>query len=169
MQPESFWQCCFYLLYSSGFSGKAQYPVRMEDSAFDWSSCMDTDAAYRWHVAEERIFMMTAFEEICFWLMAAMPWIMLACLFTDRERPTSKRYWWYLPPSILSLLTAIAVGIPQIVDKRISGFGCWCTLIFTFVCAYHDEMEGLENLHGKLICLSVICTAFAMICWCVGY
>ena len=37
----------FYLLYSSGFSGKAQYPVRMEDSAFDWSSCMDTDAAYR--------------------------------------------------------------------------------------------------------------------------
>jgi hypothetical protein len=47
MQPESFWQCCFYLLYSSGFSGKAQYPVRMEDSAFDWSSCIDTDAAYR--------------------------------------------------------------------------------------------------------------------------
>lgn len=109
------------------------------------------------------------FEEICFWLMAVMPWIMLACLFTDREQPTSKRYWWYLPPSILSLLTAIAVGLPQIVDKRIGGFGCWCTLIFTFVCAYHDEMEGLENLHGKLICLSVICTAFAMICWCVGY
>lgn len=105
--------------------------------------------------------MMTAFEEICFWLMAAMPWIMLACLFTDRERPTSKRYWWYLPPSILSLLTAIAVGLPQIVDKRIGGFGCWCTLIFTFVCSYHDEMEGLENLHGKLICpfddLSCIC------------
>lgn len=113
--------------------------------------------------------MMTAFEEICFWLMAAMPWIMLACLFTDRERLTSKRYWWYLPPSILSLLTAIAVGLPQIIDKRIGGFGCWCTLIFTFVCAYHDEMEGLENLHGKLICLSMICTAFAMICWCVGY
>ena len=130
---------------------------------------MDTDAAYRRHVAEERIFMMTAFEEICFWLMAAMPWIMLACLFTDRERPTSKRYWWYLPPSILSLLTAIAVGLPQIVDKWIGGFGCWCTLIFTFVCAYHDEMEGLENLHGMLICLSAICTAFAMICWCVGY
>ena len=111
---------------------------------------------------------MTAFEEICFWLMAAMPWIMLACLFTDRERPTSKRYWWYLSSSILSLLTAIAVGLPQIVDKRIGGFGCWCTLIFAFVCAYHDEMEGLENLHGKLICLSMICTAFAMICWCVG-
>ena len=104
--------------------------------------------------------MMTAFEEICFWLMAAMPWIMLACLFTDRERPTSKRYWWYLPPSILSLLTAIAVGLPQIVDKRIGGFGCWCTLIFTFVCAYHDEMEGLENLHGKVICLYMICKAF---------
>ena len=34
MQPESFWQCCFYLLYSSGFSGKAQYPVRMEGSSF---------------------------------------------------------------------------------------------------------------------------------------
>lgn len=112
---------------------------------------------------------MIGLDKICFWLMAAMPWIMLACLFTDRERPTSKRYWWYLPPSILSLLTAIAVGLPQIVDKRIGGFGCWCTLIFTFVCAYHDEMEGLENLHGKLICLSVICTAFAMICWCVGY
>ena len=113
--------------------------------------------------------MMTAFEEICFWLMAAMPWIMLACLFTDRERQTSKRYWWYLPPRILSLLTAIAVGLPQIVDKWIGGFGCWCTLIFTFVCAYHDEMEGLENLHGKLIYLSAICTAFAMIRWCVGY
>ena len=113
--------------------------------------------------------MMTSFEEICFWLMAAMPWIMLACLFTDRERPTSKRYWWYLPPSILSLLTAIAVGLPQIVDKWIGGFGCWCTLIFTFVCAYHDEMEGLENLHGKLICLSIICAAFAMVCCCMGY
>ena len=61
--------------------------------------------------------MMTAFEEICFWLMAAMPWIMLACLFTDRERPTSKQYWWYLPPSILSLLTAIAVGLPQIIES----------------------------------------------------
>lgn len=95
--------------------------------------------------------------------------IMLACLFTDRERPTSKRYWWYLPPSILSLLTAIAVGLPQIVDKRIGGFGCWCTLIFAFVCAYHDEMEGLANLHGKLICLSIICAAFAMVCWCMGY
>ena len=113
--------------------------------------------------------MMTAFEEICFWLMAAMPWIMLACLFTDRERPTSKRYWWYLPPSILSLLTAIAVGLPQIIDKWFSGFGCWCTLIFTFICAYHDEMEGHENLHSKLICLSMICTVFAMICWCVSY
>lgn len=113
--------------------------------------------------------MMTAFEEICFWLMAAMPWIMLACLFTDRERLTNKRYWWYLPPSILSLLTAIAVGLPQIIDKRIGGFGCWCTLIFAFVCAYHDEMEGLANLHGKLICLSIICAAFAMVCWCMGY
>lgn len=66
--------------------------------------------------------MMTAFEEICFWLMAAMPWIMLACLFTDRERLTNKRYWWYLPPSILSLLTAIAVGLPQIIDKWFGGF-----------------------------------------------
>ena len=86
--------------------------------------------------------MMTAFEEICFWLMAAMPWIMLACLFT-----------------------AIAVGLPQIIDKWFGGFGCWCTLIFTFICAYHDEMEGHKNLHSKLICLSMICTVFAMICW----
>lgn len=109
--------------------------------------------------------MMTAFEEICFWLMAAMPWIMLACLFTDRERLTNKRYWWYLPPSILSLLTAIVVGLPQIIDKWFGGFGCWCTLIFTFICAYHDEMEGHKNLHSKLICLSMICTVFAMICW----
>ncbi len=46
MQPESFWQCCFIYLQQR-FSGKAQYPVRMEDSAFDWSSCIDTDAAYR--------------------------------------------------------------------------------------------------------------------------
>lgn len=72
---------------------------------------------------------MIGLDKICFWLMAAMPWIMLACLFTDRERPTSKRYWWYLPPSILSLLTAIAVGLPQIIDKWFGGFGCWCTLI----------------------------------------
>lgn len=107
-------------------------------------------------------------DKICFWLMAAMPWIILACLFTDRERLTNKRYWWYLPPSILSLLTAIAVGLSQIIDKWFGGFGCWCTLIFTFICAYHDEMEGHENLHSKLICLSMICTVFAMICWCVS-
>ena len=48
---------------------------------------MGIDAAYRWHVAEERIFMMTAFEEICFWLMAAMPWIMLV----HRPRTTDKQ------------------------------------------------------------------------------
>jgi hypothetical protein len=48
MQPESFWQCCFFIYFTAAvFSGKAQYPVRMEDSAFDWSSCIDTDAAYR--------------------------------------------------------------------------------------------------------------------------
>ncbi len=112
---------------------------------------------------------MTGLEKVCFWLMAALPWLQLMCILTDREQPTSRRYWWYLPPSILSLLTAIAVGLPRIIDKRIGGFGCWCTLIFTFVCAYHDETEGLENLHGKLICLSMICAAFAMVCWCVGY
>lgn len=80
-------------------------------------------------VRTKRITAMIGLDKICFWLMAAMPWIMLACLFTDRERPTSKRYWWYLPPSILSLLTAIAVGLPQIIDKWFGGFGCWCTLI----------------------------------------
>lgn len=31
--------------------------------------------------------MMTAFEEICFWLMAAMPWIMLV----HRPRTTDKQ------------------------------------------------------------------------------
>ena len=36
------------------------------------------------------------------------------------------------------------------------------------ICAYHDEMEGHENLHSKLICLSIICVVFAMICWCVS-
>ncbi len=112
---------------------------------------------------------MTGLEKVCFWLMAALPWLQLACILTDREQPTSTRYWWYLPPSILSLLTAIAVGLPMIIDKRIGGFGCWCTLIFTFVCACHDEAGGLENLHGKLIYLSMICTAFAMVCWCMGY
>lgn len=35
-------------------------------------------------------------------------------------------------------------------------------------CAYHDEMEGHKNLHSKLICLSMICTVFAMICWCLS-
>ena len=108
---------------------------------------------------------MTGLEKVCFWLMAALPWLQLTCILTDREQPTSRRYWWYLPPSILSLLTATAVGLPRIIDKRIGGFGCWCTLIFTFACAYHDETEGLENLHGKLICLSMICTAFATV-WC---
>lgn len=112
---------------------------------------------------------MTGLEKVCFWLMAAMPGILFACMLTDREQPTSERYWWYLPPSILSLLTTIAVGLPRLIDKRIGGFGYWCTLIFTFVNSYHDETEGLENWHGKLICLSMICTAFDMICWCVGY
>ena len=70
---------------------------------------------------------MTGLEKVCFWLMAALPLLQLMCILTDREQPTSKRYWWYLPPSILSLLTAIAVGLPRIIDKRIGGFGCWCT------------------------------------------
>lgn len=126
------------------------------------------ETCYASRLDEEGITAMIGLDKICFWLMAAMPWIMLACLFTDRERLTNKRYWWYLPPSILSLLTAIAVGLPQIVDKWFGGFGCWCTLIFTFICAYHDEMEGHENLHSKLICLSMICVVFAMICWCVS-
>lgn len=53
---------------------------------------------------------MTGLEKVCFWLMAALPWLQLTCILTDREQPTS-----------------------------------------------------------KLICLSMICTAFAMVCWCVGY
>lgn len=62
----------------------------MEGSSFDWSSCMGIDAAYRWHVAEERIFMMTAFEEICFWLMGGDAVIMLAWL-VHRPRTTDKQ------------------------------------------------------------------------------
>lgn len=112
---------------------------------------------------------MTGLEKVCFWLMAVLPWVQLTCILTDRTQSTSKRYWWYLPPSVLSLLTAIAVGLPQIIDKRIGGFGCWCTLIFTFLCAFHDETGDRTSLHGKLICLSMICTTFAMVCWCVGY
>lgn len=51
---------------------------------------MGIDAAYRWHVAEERIFMMTAFEENLL-LADGGDAVDHACMLVHRPRTTDKQ------------------------------------------------------------------------------
>ena len=110
---------------------------------------------------------MTAFGKICFLLMAAMPVLMEAGILTDREQPTSVRYWWYIPPALFGLLAAIAVGAPGI-PKEMGGLLCLCTMIFTRVNTDVDETESAETWHGKLIYASEFCAVAGVICWCLS-
>ena len=107
---------------------------------------------------------MTAFGEICFWLMAAIPVLMEACILTDRERTTSARYWWYIPPAVFGLVAAIAVGVTG-VPKEVGGLLCLCTMLFTRVNVDVDETESAETVHGKLIYASEFCAVAGLICW----
>lgn len=108
--------------------------------------------------------MTKVFGELCFWLTAAIPVLMEACVLTDREQPMSKRYWWYIPPALFGLLAAIAVAVPGVL-KEVDGLLCLYTMLFIRVNADVDETESAETVHGKLIYASEFCAVAGLICW----
>ena len=101
-------------------------------------------------------------------LMAMVPGILEVCILTDREPRTSRRYLWYLPPSILALVAAITIAIPG-VPNLISGIFCWSAAVMTWACVWHDAEESLATLHAKLLVAAMVCALFGTVCWCVGY
>lgn len=112
--------------------------------------------------------MATTIEVLAAVLMAAAVGILELCVLTDRAAPDSKRYLWYLPPSLLAFATAVAIAVPG-VPNMLCGLLCLGTVTAMLACGLHEENFGANTRHRGVMTAATICILFGAMCWCVGY